>query len=144
MELTSVERVQNYILNEVLYVYSSQGQDINEKHIEVIVRQMLSKVRVLESGGSKWLPGEVKDFVEVEKFNETLKKKKKPLVRYERLLLGLTRISLWTDSWLSAASFQETVRVLVEASTTRKIDTLDGLKENVIIGRLIPAGTGYG
>lgn len=144
MELTSVERVQEYILNEVLYVYTSQGQDINEKHIEVIVRQMLSKVRILETGGSKWLPGEVKDFVEVKKFNEELVKKKKPVVRFERLLLGLTRISLWTDSWLSAASFQETVRVLVEASTTRKIDTLDGLKENVIIGRLIPAGTGYG
>lgn len=144
MELTSVERVQEYILNEVLYVYSSQGQDINEKHIEVIVRQMLSKVRVLESGDSEYLPGEIKDFVEVYKVNAELKKKKKNPIRFERLLLGLTRISLWTDSWLSAASFQETVRVLVEASTTRRVDTLDGLKENVIIGRLIPAGTGYG
>ncbi|MCF7917459.1 DNA-directed RNA polymerase subunit beta' [Candidatus Gracilibacteria bacterium] len=143
MELTSVEKVQAYILFGVQSIYSSQGQDINEKHIEVIARQMVSKVRILESGDSGWLPGEIKDFVEFEKKNAELKKKKKILVKVERLLLGLTRVALWTDSWLSAASFQETTRVLVEAATTRKVDTLDGLKENVIIGRLIPAGTGF-
>ena len=140
MELTSVEKVQEYILYEVQYIYASQGQHINEKHIEIIAKQMASKVRILETGDSEFLSGEVKDVIEVERANEVLKKGKKRECQYERLLLGLTRISLWTDSWLSAASFQETIRVLVDASTTRKVDELDGLKENVIIGRLIPAG----
>lgn len=140
MELTTIEKVQEYILYEVQYIYASQGQHINEKHIEIISKQMASKVRILDSGDSRFLPGEVKDVIEVSQENALLKKAKKRAARTERLLLGLTRISLWTDSWLSAASFQETIRVLVEASTTRKIDTLDGLKENVIIGRLIPAG----
>jgi len=142
MELTSIERVQEYILYEVQYIYASQGQHINEKHIEIIAKQMASKVRILEGGDTSFLPGEIKDVIQVELENESLKKSQNP-ARYERLLLGLTRIALWTDSWLSAASFQETIRVLVEASTTRKIDALDGLKENVIIGRLIPAGKHY-
>ena len=143
MSLTSVERVQEYILEEVLQIYSSQGQDINEKHIEVIVRQMASKVRVIDPGDSDWISGEVRDHIAYEKENEVLKKAKKKTIVAERLLLGLTRISLWTDSWLSAASFQETIRVLVNAAVERRPDNLDGLKENVIIGRLIPAGTGY-
>jgi DNA-directed RNA polymerase subunit beta' len=143
MELTDVETVQGYILWGVQSIYASQGQDINEKHIEIIARQMVSKVRVLEPGDSEWLPGEIKDFVVFEKKNAELVKKKKRIAKAERLLLGLTRVSLWTDSWLSAASFQETTRVLVEAATTKRVDTLDGLKENVIIGRLIPAGTGF-
>jgi len=143
MELTSVEKVQEYILADVLNIYASQGQQINEKHIEVIVKQMVSKVRILEPGDSGWLSGEVKNYVSFEKMNAYLKKKKKKIVVGERLLLGLTRISLWTESWLSAASFQETIRVLVDAAVSRRIDTLDGLKENVIIGRLIPAGEGY-
>ena len=139
MELTSVEKVQEYILYEVQYIYASQGQHINEKHIEIIAKQMASKVRILDGGDTDFLPGEIQDVIEVEEANKALKKNQTE-ARYERLLLGLTRISLWTDSWLSAASFQETIRVLVEASTTRKVDMLDGLKENVIIGRLIPAG----
>lgn len=143
MELTDVENVQEYILWGVQSIYASQGQDINEKHIEIIARQMVSKVRILEAGDSEWLPGEIKDFVVFEKKNAELKKKKKRPAKAERLLLGLTRVALWTDSWLSAASFQETTRVLVEAATTKRVDTLDGLKENVIIGRLIPAGTGF-
>lgn len=143
MELTSIERVQEYILEEVLTIYSSQGQDINEKHIEVIVRQMTSKVRIIDQGDSDWNAGEIRDFIEIENKNAELKKAKKKVIVFERLLLGLTRISLWTDSWLSAASFQETIRVLVNAACEKKPDNLDGLKENVIIGRLIPAGTGY-
>ncbi len=143
MDLTNIKRTQEYILYEVQGIYASQGQKINEKHIEIIVKQMASKVRIVDQGDSNWLPGEIKEFVEVEVENERLDKKKKRAVQYERLLLGLTRVSLWTDSWFSAASFQETIRVLVEASTTKKVDNLDGLKENVIIGRLIPAGTGY-
>lgn len=143
MELTSIEKVQEYILYEVQYIYASQGQHINEKHIEIISKQMASKVRILDGGNSQFLSGEVKDVIEVDLVNQDLAKNKKREIKYERLLLGLTRISLWTNSWLSAASFQETIRVLVEASTTRKVDTLDGLKENVIIGRLIPAGAHF-
>ncbi len=143
MELTTVEKVQEYILYEVQYIYSSQGQNINEKHIEIIAKQMASKVRILDGGDSSLLPGEVHDVVQVTRENNELELNGKIPATYERLLLGLTRISLWTDSWLSAASFQETIRVLVEASTTKKVDTLDGLKENVIIGRLIPAGEQY-
>ena len=143
MALTSVERVQEYILYEVQHIYASQGQNINEKHIEIIAKQMASKVRIIDGGTTRFLPGEVKDLIEVSLENVKIEKAGGKGARFERLLLGLTRISIWTDSWLSAASFQETIRVLVEASTTRQIDTLDGLKENVIIGRLIPAGRQY-
>jgi len=143
MDLTTIEHVQEYILHEVQEIYSSQGQSISEKHIEIIVKQMASKVRILDGGDSKFLAGDIKDVTLVSKTNDKLKASGKKEVITERLLLGLTRIALWTESWLSSASFQETIRVLVEASTTRKIDTLDGLKENVIIGRLIPVGDHY-
>jgi DNA-directed RNA polymerase subunit beta' len=131
--------VQKYLMHEVQKIYASQGQTINDKHIEIIVKQMFSKVRIIDPGDLKLLPGEVIDLQKVKKLNE---KAKNPAT-YDRMLLGLTRIALATDSWLSAASFQETIRVLVEASTTGKIDKLEGLKENVIIGRLIPAGKIY-
>ena len=140
MALCDIDDVQNYILEEVEDIYASQGQKINEKHLEIIVRQMFSKVRVLDPGDSSYLAGEIVDFIEFGDKNDELKEAGKTLAQGERLLLGLTRTSLQTDSWLSAASFQETIRVLVEASTTRKIDQLEGLKENVIIGKLIPAG----
>jgi len=143
MELTDIYTLQKYIMQEVQSIYASQGQTINDKHIEIIARQMLSKSRVHDSGDSDLLPGELVDFIELEKINEELKKKGKQPADAERLLLGLTRISLYTDSWLSAASFQETIRVLVEASTTKRMDELEGLKENVIIGKLIPAGETY-
>ena len=143
MNLTSIEKTQEYILYEVQRIYASQGQDISEKHIEVIVKQMASKIRIIDPGDSGYLFGEVREFIEVLHKNEELSKKKRKPILFERLLLGLTRISLWTDSWLSAASFQETIRVLVNASVENKRDSLDGLKENVIIGRLIPAGTGH-
>ena len=140
MELTDTYTVQKYIVNEVQSIYASQGQSINDKHIEIIARQMLSKVRVTENGDSELLPGEIVDVIKFTNINKRLASKKKKEARGERLLLGLTRVALYTDSWLSAASFQETIRVLVEASTTNRIDILDGLKENVIIGKLIPAG----
>jgi DNA-directed RNA polymerase subunit beta' len=143
LELTNTYTVQKYIVTEVQSIYASQGQSINDKHIEIIAKQMLSKVRLMESGDSKMLPGEITDIISYENANEELKKKKKRPAKGERLLLGLTRVALNTDSWLSAASFQETIRVLVEASTTSRVDTLDGLKENVIIGKLIPAGATY-
>ncbi|MBI5754287.1 DNA-directed RNA polymerase subunit beta' [Candidatus Peregrinibacteria bacterium] len=138
MFLTDEYTVQKYIMTEVQSIYASQGQSINDKHIEIIARQMLSKIRVIDSGDTEFLPGEIVDIIKFNQVNEKLKKAKK--AKCERLLLGLTRIALYTDSWLSAASFQETIRVLVEAATTNRIDNLEGLKENVIIGKLIPAG----
>lgn len=140
IDLTDVYTAQKYIVSEVQSIYASQGQTINDKHIEIIARQMLSKVRILEPGDTLLLPGEVMDILDVEHTNDTAEKENKKIATFERLLLGLTRVSLHTDSWLSAASFQETIRVLVEASTTARIDNLAGLKENVIIGKLIPAG----
>ncbi|MFH0833809.1 MAG: DNA-directed RNA polymerase subunit beta' [Patescibacteria group bacterium] len=143
MELTDIKTVQNYIVKEVQSIYTAQGQSINDKHVEVIVRQMFSKVRIVDTGDSEFLPGEVTDSVKLKKTNAALVANSKKPATAENLLLGLTRVSLHTDSWLSAASFQETIRVLVEASTTKKLDILHGLKENVIIGKLIPAGKTY-
>lgn len=136
--------VEEYILGEILNVYASQGQKLNSKHLEIIVRQMFSRVRIIEPGGTEFLPGEVIEkstlFVE----QARVKREKGKIAIFEELFLGITKVSLSTESWLSAASFQETARVLINASVTGKIDALSGLKENVIIGRLIPAGTGYG
>ncbi len=143
MNLTNVYTVQKYLINEVQSIYASQGQNINEKHIEIIAKQMFSKMKISESGDSEFLPGEIVDIIKFKNTNEKLKKKKKTPAKGERLLLGLTRIALYTDSWLSAASFQETIRVLVEAATTNRLDKLEGLKENVIIGKLIPTGEIY-
>ena len=143
MRLTDIYTVSKYIMTEVQNIYASQGQTINDKHIEIIARQMLSKVRIVESGDTDFLPGEISDIITYTNRNNIAKDAGKKPARAERLLLGLTRISLCTDSWLSAASFQETIRVLVEASTTKRIDKLEGLKENVIIGKLIPAGATY-
>ena len=140
MRLTDIYTVQKYITTEVQSIYASQGQTINDKHIEIIARQMLSKIRILDPGDSQFLPGEISDIIKHEIANKQLESKGLRKINSERLLLGLTRIALHTESWLSAASFQETIRVLVEASTTKKIDQLEGLKENVIIGKLIPAG----
>jgi DNA-directed RNA polymerase subunit beta' len=143
MRLTDLYTVQKYIMTEVQSIYASQGQTINDKHIEIIARQMLSKVRVLDSGDTRFLPGELADIMTFETANKEMTDKNKRIAKADRLLLGLTRVSLCTDSWLSAASFQETIRVLVEASTTNRVDQLEGLKENVIIGKLIPAGETY-
>ncbi len=140
INLTDILTAQKYIINEVQTIYASQGQTLNDKHVEIIVRQMFSKARILDSGDSTYLPGQTISFLKMEDINKTLEAEGKKPARFERLLLGLTRTSLTTESWLSAASFQETIRVLVEASVTKKIDNLRGLKENVIIGRLIKAG----
>ena len=141
MELTDLYTVQKYIMTEVQNIYASQGQTINDKHIEIIARQMLSKVRITSSGDTDLLPGALIDVRKLEEINKEIEKKNGVKATGERLLLGLTRVSLCTDnSWLSSASFQETIRVLVEAATTNQVDHLEGLKENVIIGKLIPAG----
>ncbi len=130
---------QKYIIREIQYVYSSQGQPLNDKHVEIIARQMFSRHFIMESGNTELLPGEIVEESVLARVNKDAKEKAKS----ERLLLGITKASLTTDSFLSAASFQETARVLIEAAVSGKIDYLEGLKENVIIGRLIPAGTGY-
>ncbi|MFA5829245.1 MAG: DNA-directed RNA polymerase subunit beta' [Candidatus Gracilibacteria bacterium] len=143
MGLTDIYTVEKYIMTEVQSIYASQGQTINDKHIEIIARQMLSKVRVMDTGDTNFLPGEIVDIIQLETANRELEKKDGKRGKSERLLLGLTRIALHTESWLSAASFQETIRVLVEAATTNRIDRLEGLKENVIIGKLIPAGATF-
>ena len=123
-------------------VYRSQGVEINDKHIEIIVHQMLRKIKIDDPGDSEWLPGQTVDIVAYRVMNEHLEDEgKKPAVG-ENLLLGTTKAALATDSFLSAASFQETTRVLTEAAIKGKVDPLLGLKENVIIGKLIPAGTG--
>jgi DNA-directed RNA polymerase subunit beta' len=142
LEYKGVEAAQRYIINEVLALYASQGIDINAKHLELVVRQMFSRVRVEDPGDSLYAAGEVISRASAIEENEILiKEKSKPIV-YSQLLLGLTRASIASDSFLSAASFQETTRVLVGAAITGKTDKLRGLKENVIIGRKIPVGTG--
>ena len=127
---------------EVQKVYKSQGVDIHDKHIELIVRQMLKKVRIKESGDADFLPGQMTDRVALERENARVKKEKGAQATYEPIILGITKASLATESFLSAASFQETTKVLTDAAIEGKIDRLLGLKENVIIGKLIPAATG--
>ena len=120
-----------------------QGVVINDKHIETIVRQMLKKVEIKDSGDSNLLNGELIGKIELDEINEELEKQNKKRAKGERVLLGITKASLQTNSFISAASFQETTRVLTDAAIKGKIDTLEGLKENVIVGRLVPAGTGF-
>ncbi len=137
------DAVQRYLLHEVQSIYTSQGQRLNDKHIETIIRQMFGRVTVTESGDTDLLPGEVVERAEFDDANAAAKKAKGNPAEGSEMFMGITKISLSTRSWLSAASFQETAKVLINASLTGKTDPLEGLKENVIIGRLIPAGTGY-
>ncbi|MBD2663293.1 DNA-directed RNA polymerase subunit beta'' [Richelia sinica] len=139
----ALQKVQNFLVNEVQMVYQSQGIDIADKHIEVIVRQMTNKVRIDDGGDTTMLPGELVELRQVEQVNEAMAITGGARAQYTPVLLGITKASLNTDSFISAASFQETTRVLTEAAIEGKSDWLRGLKENVIIGRLIPAGTGY-
>jgi DNA-directed RNA polymerase subunit beta' len=134
---------QKYIIKEIQYVYSSQGQPLNDKHIETIARQMFSRVYITEAGETDLLSGEIMEKAALERANREAKKNGRKEARGESLLLGISKASLTTDSFLSAASFQETARILIEAAINGKVDFLRGLKENVIIGRLIPAGTGF-
>ncbi|MDQ3483729.1 MAG: DNA-directed RNA polymerase subunit beta', partial [Pseudomonadota bacterium] len=143
LEVLGIEALAEYLVSEIQEVYRLQGVKINDKHIEVIVRQMLQKVEITESGDTTLLPGEQVDREEMDDINARLEKKQKR-AEGKPVLLGITKASLQTRSFISAASFQETTRVLTEASVQGKVDTLLGLKENVIVGRLIPAGTGAG
>ena len=142
LRIKSLTAVQQYLIQEVQRVYRLQGVDINDRHIEVIVRQMLRKVRIEDAGDTNFLAGSLVDVNEFDAVNEQLEAEGKIPATCTRIILGITKASLTTDSFLSAASFQETTRVLTEAATKGKIDPLVGLKENVIIGKLIPAGTG--
>ena len=142
LKIKGVRAVQDYMLQEVQRVYRLQGVEINDKHVEVIVRQMLKKIRIENNGDSDFLPGTMVDFLDYEEENEKLAAEGKEPAEGKQVLLGITKASLATNSFLSAASFQETTKVLTEAAIKGKIDPLIGLKENVIIGKLIPAGTG--
>jgi DNA-directed RNA polymerase subunit beta' len=142
LRVQGVNKVQEYLVNEIQDVYRLQAVEINDKHIEIIVKQMLQKVRVMDPGDTNFLEGEEVDKIRFNNENEKVLSEGGDPATCQPILLGITRASLRTDSFISAASFQETTRVLTEAAVQGKIDHLRGLKENVIIGRLIPAGTG--
>ncbi|MDD9896548.1 MAG: DNA-directed RNA polymerase subunit beta' [Gammaproteobacteria bacterium] len=142
LRLKGVEALAQYIVNEVQDVYRLQGVRINDKHIEVIVRQMLRKVEITQAGDSNLIKGEQLTYIQILEINDNLQEEDKQPAKFDRMLLGITKASLATESFISAASFQETTRVLTEAAVTGKRDFLRGLKENVVVGRLIPAGTG--
>ena len=142
LRLQGIEALARYIVQEVQEVYRLQGVKISDKHIEVIIRQMLRRVNIVDSGETEFITGEQVERGDVMTANEKALEEGKEPARYENVLLGITKASLSTDSFISAASFQETTRVLTEAAIMGKQDELRGLKENVIVGRLIPAGTG--
>ncbi len=143
MALQGVEPTQRYIMNEILGMFAGQGQNIADKHLEIIVRQMFSRVQIEDSGDSDFVTGDIVSKLAVVEANEQLVATNQEPAKFTQLLLGITKSSLSTDSFLSAASFQDTTRVLIAAATSGKTDRLVGLKENVILGRLIPVGTGY-
>jgi DNA-directed RNA polymerase subunit beta' len=143
MRLQGVESTQRYIMNEILRIFAAQGQNIADKHLEIIVRQMFSRVQIEEAGSSDFVTGDVVSKLAVVEANDVLTHERKTPAKYNQLILGITKASLSTDSFLSAASFQDTTRVLIAAATSGRVDKLFGLKENVILGRKIPVGTGY-
>jgi len=141
--LKGQDAVQKYIIKEIQYIYSSQGQKLNDKHVEIIIRQMFSRYLVDEAGDGEFVNGEMITKDQLAEANDKIKEAKGKIIKAENILLGITKASLSTDSFLSAASFQETARILIDAAITGKVDYLRGLKENVIIGKLIPVGTGF-
>jgi DNA-directed RNA polymerase subunit beta' len=143
LELKGIEATQRYVMNDILKIFASQGQNIADKHLEIIVNQMFSRVQIEEPGDSEFVTGDIVSKLSVVLANEELLKASKQPAKYKQLLLGITKASLTTDSFLSSASFQDTTRVLIAAATSGKVDHLYGLKENVILGRRIPVGTGY-
>ena len=142
LKIKGIRAVQDYMIQEVQRVYRLQGVEINDKHIEMIVRQMLKKIRVEDNGDTDFLPGTLVDVLEFDEMNEKLEEEGKRPAEGKQVMLGITKASLATNSFLSAASFQETTKVLTEAAIKGRVDPLIGLKENVLIGKLIPAGTG--
>ncbi len=144
VRLQGVESTQRYIMNEILGIFNGQGQNVSDKHLEIIVRQMFSRVQIEDAGDSEFVTGDVVSKLAVAEANDALTAEGKQPAKVNQLLLGITKASLSTDSFLSAASFQDTTRVLIAAATSGRVDKLFGLKENVILGRKIPVGTGYG
>lgn len=142
MRLKDIEATQRYIMNEILRIFAAQGQTISDKHLEVVIRQMFSRVQIEDAGDSLFVTGDIVSKAAVVNANEALTTEGKEPAQFSQLLLGITKVSTWSDSFLSAASFQDTTRVLISAATSGKVDHLYGLKENVIIGRKIPVGTG--
>ena len=142
LRLKGVSALASYLCNEIQDVYRLQGVKINDKHIEVIVRQMIRRVEIAAASDSKFIVGEMVDYARIQEEIKRLEKDGKALPLFNRQLQGITKASLSTDSFISAASFQETTRVLTEAAVSGRVDDLYGLKENVTVGRLIPAGTG--
>ena len=142
LKIKGIRAVQDYMIREVQRVYRLQGVDINDKHVEVIVRQMLKKIRIEDNGDTDYLPGTLVNILDFNKKNAELEAEGKQPATGERVMLGITKASLATDSFLSAASFQETTKVLTDAAIKGKVDPLVGIKENVLLGKLIPAGTG--
>ena len=143
LKVMGVEALASYMVSEIQAVYRLQGVKIDDKHIEVIIRQMLQKVEITHPGSSTFLAGELVDAKQLEEINEKIVKEGGETARFDPVLQGITKASLQTNSFISAASFQQTTKVLTEASVAGKVDYLQGLKENVIVGRLIPAGTGF-
>ena len=144
LEVCGPQDLQEYLVNEVQEVYRLQGVEINDKHIEIIVRQMLRKVRIIDPGDTTFLWGDQIDKITFEEENKRIQEAGGKPAEAQPVLLGITKASLETESFISAASFQDTTRVLTEAATLGRVDMLNGFKENVIMGHLIPAGTGYG
>ncbi|HPD98774.1 MAG TPA: DNA-directed RNA polymerase subunit beta', partial [Candidatus Saccharibacteria bacterium] len=143
LRLRGPEATQRYIMNEINKIFAAQGQNIADKHLEIVIRQMFSKVVIDDSGDSEFVIGDVVSKALVLEANQILAAEGKQLAEYSQMLLGITKVSTWADSFLSAASFQDTTRVLISAATSGREDRLYGLKENVILGRKIPVGTGY-
>lgn len=142
-EIAGRAQVEKYIIQSIQKIYTSQGASIHDKHIEIIVRQMFSRIRITDAGGSNFVPGEMIELSEIANINKMLSGSGKKEAKFEHVLLGVTKAALASSSFLSAASFQETSRVLIDAAVMGRVDPLEGLKENVIIGKMIPAGTGY-
>ena len=142
LEVSGVSDLQRHLVNEIQLVYRTQGVEINDKHVEIIIRQMMQKVKITDPGNTEFLPGEQLDRGEFERINRQLIDSGKQPAVAEPVLLGITKAALETESFISAASFQDTTRILTEAATVGKVDVLTGFKENVITGHLIPAGTG--
>jgi DNA-directed RNA polymerase subunit beta' len=142
MLVKGIIEAQQMILNEVQEIYRKQGVKIDDKHISIIIRQMFKKVRITDSGSTSFLEGDIVDKIKVEKENREIIQFGKTPAQFEQLLLGITKTSLLTDSWLSAASFQETTKVLTKAAIEGRVDQLEGLKESIILGHRIPVGTG--
>ncbi|MCA9348712.1 DNA-directed RNA polymerase subunit beta', partial [Candidatus Saccharibacteria bacterium] len=142
MALKGVEATQRYILTEISRVFALQGRHVSDKHLEVVIRQMFSRVQIEEAGDTEFVNGDIVSKAAVVAANAELVAHNKQPAQFNQLLLGITKVSTWSDSFLSAASFQDTTRVLISAATSGKIDHLRGLKENVILGRKIPVGTG--